>query len=123
MNNRVQSCPTAYSFHSSTIHSGDIADGKLLTFLQPLETELAAMRRQADLGLVSGATSPSVVSSPAYGLQWAAGATDEVVLVSLALPENFDRTKNVTITLFVSSGATDAATFTVKSYWDSRQGD
>ncbi|MEX2139859.1 MAG: glycosyl hydrolase family 28-related protein [Pirellulales bacterium] len=118
MNNRVEDCPTAYSFDSSTIHSGNIADGKLLTFLQPLETELAATRRQADLALVTGATSPSVISSPAYGLQWAAGARDEVVLLSLALPENFDRTQNVIVILVVSSGTTDAATFTVKSYWD-----
>ncbi|MEX2141329.1 MAG: hypothetical protein WD894_18835 [Pirellulales bacterium] len=118
MNNRVEDCPTLYSFDSSTIHSGNIAQGKLLTFLQPLETELAAMRRQADLALVTGATSPAVISSPAYGLQWAAGARDEVVLLSMALPEDFDRTQNVTVTLVVSSGTTDAATFTVKSYWD-----
>jgi hypothetical protein len=48
---------------------------------------------------------------------WATGNVD-AISTQLVLPPDFDGASNVTIDLWVRSGATDAATFTVETGWD-----
>jgi len=48
---------------------------------------------------------------------WATGNVDPIA-TQIVLPPDFDGTANVTVDLWVRSGATDAATFTVESGWD-----
>lgn len=50
-------------------------------------------------------------------LSWATGNAD-IVLFTCNLPVNFDGASDVTVTLWVYSGSTDAATFTVETSWD-----
>lgn len=56
-------------------------------------------------------------STVSQQISWVTGNTDQV-LVDVSLPEDFDGRDDVTLELWVSSGTTDAATFTVLSSWD-----
>jgi hypothetical protein len=50
-------------------------------------------------------------------ISWAASNSDPIVY-QRALPPEFDGRSDVTVELWVNSGTTDAATFTVASSWD-----
>lgn len=50
-------------------------------------------------------------------ISWATGNAD-LIAVHLTLPSTFNGAQDVTLDLWVSSGATDAATFTVETGWD-----
>jgi hypothetical protein len=50
-------------------------------------------------------------------ISWAAGNADPIV-AQIALPEDFDGREDVLVDLWVSSGTTDAADFTVATSWD-----
>ncbi len=52
-----------------------------------------------------------------FELSWATGNVDAISR-SFVLPPDFDGASNVTVDLWVYSGSTDAATFTVESGWD-----
>lgn len=55
-------------------------------------------------------------------LSWVTGNTDQI-LCQMALPENFDGREDVLIELWVNSGTSDAATFTVLTNWDAGAAD
>lgn len=60
----------------------------------------------------------NAATDPALRLQWAAGNADAVQF-SLALPEDFDDTKDVEVSLRAAmAGATDEPTFTVSTFPD-----
>jgi hypothetical protein len=50
-------------------------------------------------------------------ISWAASNSD-IVSVDMSLPQDMDDTANATLDLFVASGTTDAATFTVNTSWN-----
>jgi hypothetical protein len=50
-------------------------------------------------------------------LSWAASNSDPIV-AQLSLPEDFDGRNDVLVELWVNSGTTDAATFSVATSWD-----
>lgn len=53
----------------------------------------------------------------AQEISWAASNSDPIVC-QVALPADFDGRNDVTLELWVNSGTTDPATFTVASSWD-----
>lgn len=68
---------------------------------------------------VTNATDPSIDGSGvAHGLLWSAGNVDEVMALGVSLPEGFDGTQDVTVALEVASDTTNAATFTIGTYWN-----
>lgn len=73
----------------------------------------------ANGGVLASDTTPILRGDGANYLEisWATGNTDPIAL-QFPLPFDFDGTQDVTVELFVYSGSTDAATFTVKSGWD-----
>lgn len=74
----------------------------------------------ANGGLLASDTTPVLSgssSSVSQQLSWAASNVDQV-LVDVSLPEDFDGRDDVTIELWVSSGTTNAASFTVTTGWD-----
>lgn len=56
-------------------------------------------------------------STVSQQISWAAANVDQI-LVDTALPADFDGRDDVLLELWVSSGTTDAATFTVATSWD-----
>jgi hypothetical protein len=73
----------------------------------------------ANGGLLASDTTPILRGSAAESFEifWATGNVDPIAL-HITLPADFDGASNVTVDLWVRSGATDAATFTVESGWD-----
>lgn len=71
-------------------------------------------------GLLSSDTTPALSGTGATVSQqvsWATGNVDQI-LIDVALPEDFDGRDDVTVELFVSSGTTNPASFTVLTSWD-----
>lgn len=50
-------------------------------------------------------------------IAWAASNSD-IISFDVSLPQDFDGTANATLDLYVASGTTDAASFTVNTSWD-----
>jgi hypothetical protein len=73
----------------------------------------------ANGGILASDTTPILRGDAAESqeISWATGNTDQIS-IQISLPANFDGTADVTVRLWVYSGATDAATFTVESSWD-----
>ncbi len=73
----------------------------------------------ANGGLLASDTTPILRgdANDSQEVSWATGNAD-VVAFSRTLPPDFDGTGDVTLELYVSSGTTNAATFTVESSWD-----
>jgi hypothetical protein len=71
-------------------------------------------------GLLASDTTPALSGTGATVSQqvsWAAGNVDQI-LIDTSLPEDFDARDDVVLELFVSSGTTNPASFTVLSSWD-----
>lgn len=70
-------------------------------------------------GLLASDSTPILRGDAAESqeVSWATGNTD-LVAFTMALPSDFDGTGDAELELVVSSGTTDAATFTVESGWD-----
>jgi hypothetical protein len=71
-------------------------------------------------GLLSSDTTPALSGTGATVSQqvsWVTGNVDQI-LIDVALPEDFDGRDNAVLELFVSSGTTNPATFTVATSWD-----
>lgn len=74
----------------------------------------------ANGGLLASDTTPVLSGTGAtvsQQLSWATGNVDQI-LTQISLPEDFDGREDVLIDLWVNSGTTDAATFTVATSWD-----
>lgn len=73
----------------------------------------------ANGGVLASDTTPILRGNAAETAEifWATGNVDPIS-TQIVLPPDFDGTANVTVDLWVYSGATDAATFTVESGWD-----
>lgn len=73
----------------------------------------------ANGGILASDTTPILRGNAAetQEISWATGNTDPIA-VHLTLPANFSGATAATIDLWVNSGTTDAATFTVESGWD-----
>lgn len=74
----------------------------------------------ANGGILASDTAPIMRGASgliAQEISWAASNSDPIVC-HLGLPADFDGRNDVTLELWVSSGTTDAATFTVASSWD-----
>ncbi len=71
-------------------------------------------------GLLASDSTPALSGTGATVSQqvsWATGNTDQI-LIDTSLPEDFDARDDVVLELFVSSGTTNPATFTVLTSWD-----
>jgi hypothetical protein len=70
-------------------------------------------------GLLASDTTPVLRGNAAetQELSWEASNSD-IVAAQVALPEDFDGREDVLVELWVNSGTTDAASFTVESGWD-----
>ena len=70
-------------------------------------------------GVLASNTTPILRGNAAetQEISWATGNVDPIA-VQRSLPASFDGTGAVTVNLWVYSGSTDAATFTVESGWD-----
>lgn len=73
----------------------------------------------ANGGTLASDTTPILRGDAANSqeISWATGNVDPIAC-QFPLPFDFDGTQDVTVELFVYSGSTDAATFTIKSGWD-----
>lgn len=73
----------------------------------------------ANGGILASDTTPILRGNAAetQEISWATGNADPIALQT-ALPPDFDGTGDVTVELWVNSGTTDAATFTVESGFD-----
>jgi len=74
----------------------------------------------ANGGILASDTTPVMRGASgliAQELSWATGNADPIV-TQIPLPEDFDGRDDVLIDLWVNSGTTDAATFTVATSWD-----
>jgi hypothetical protein len=73
----------------------------------------------ANGGLLASDTTPILRADANESLEisWATGNVDAIQCMA-TLPPDFDGTANATLDLWVASGATDAATFTVETSWD-----
>lgn len=74
----------------------------------------------ANGGILASDTTPvlsGTSTTVSQQLSWATGNTDQI-LCQIALPSDFDGRDDVTLELWVNSGTTNAATFTVTSSWD-----
>jgi hypothetical protein len=73
----------------------------------------------ANGGLLASDTTPILRGSATESqeVSWATGNAD-LVAAQVALPPNVDGTHDVTVELWVASGTTDLATFTVETSWD-----
>lgn len=79
----------------------------------------------ANGGVLASDTTPVLSGTAAtvsQQLSWATGNTDQV-LTQVSLPEDFDGIEDVLVDLWVNSGTTDAATFTLLSNWDAAAAD
>jgi hypothetical protein len=71
-------------------------------------------------GLLASDTTPALSGTGATVSQqasWAASNVDQI-LIDVALPEDFDGSENAFVELFVSSGTTNPASFSVATSWD-----
>lgn len=70
-------------------------------------------------GVLASDTTPILRADASESMEifWAAGNSD-IIGASLGLPPDFDGTGAVTVDLWVSSGTTDLASFTVETGWD-----
>jgi hypothetical protein len=71
-------------------------------------------------GLLASDSAPALSgtgSTVSQQVSWATGNVAQI-LIDAALPEDFDGSENAFIELFVSSGTTNPATFSVLSSWD-----
>lgn len=73
----------------------------------------------ANGGLLASDTTPSLRANAAetQEISWATGNTD-LVATTRMLPADFSGASNVTLSISVYSGTTNAATFTVETGWD-----
>jgi hypothetical protein len=73
----------------------------------------------ANGGLLSSNTTPILRGNAAetQEISWATGNVDPIA-VQKSLPSDFDGSSDVTVDLWVNSGTTNAATFTVETGWD-----
>lgn len=73
----------------------------------------------ANGGILASDTTPILRGNAAetQEISWAAGNVDPITLQT-ALPADFDGTADVTLELWVNSGTTNGATFTVETGWD-----
>jgi hypothetical protein len=73
----------------------------------------------ANGGLLASDTTPILRGDAAesWEISWATGNAD-IIALQKALPFDFSGASDVTVQLMVSSGSTDAASFTVESGWD-----
>jgi hypothetical protein len=71
-------------------------------------------------GLLASDSAPVLSGTGATVSQQVAWATGSVgqILIDVALPEDFDGRDNAVLELFVASGTTNPATFTVTTSWD-----
>ncbi len=79
----------------------------------------------ANGGVLASDTTPALSGTAAtvsQQISWVAGNVDQVVL-SKALPEDFDGRDDALLELWVNSGSTDLASFTVLSNWDGAAAD
>lgn len=70
-------------------------------------------------GVLASDTAPILRGDAAetFEIFWATGNVDPIS-TQIVLPPDFDGAQNLTVDLWVRSGATDAATFTVETGWD-----
>ncbi|NBC17449.1 MAG: hypothetical protein GVY18_09080 [Bacteroidetes bacterium] len=73
----------------------------------------------ANGGVLASDTTPILRgdSNESQEISWATGNTD-IIAMQCALPPDFDGADDVTVALWVKSGTTDAATFTVETSWN-----
>jgi hypothetical protein len=79
----------------------------------------------ANGGILASDTTPvmsGTASTVSQQLSWAASNVDQI-LCQLPLPEEFDGREDVLIELWVNSGTTDAASFSVLTNWDGAAAD
>jgi hypothetical protein len=79
----------------------------------------------ANGGVLSSNTAPvlsGTASTVSQQISWATGSVPQI-LTQISLPEDFDGRDNVLIDLWVNSGTTDAATFTVLTNWNGAAAD
>lgn len=74
----------------------------------------------AGAGMLASDTTPILrgEATKTQVIVWVAGNTDAIATHAV-LPDEFDGTADVTLDLWVSSGTTDAASFTVETTWNS----
>jgi hypothetical protein len=73
----------------------------------------------ANGGLLASDTTPILRADAAesFEINWAASNSDPIACQWM-LPNDFDGTANVTVDMWVLSGTTDAASFTIETSWD-----
>lgn len=73
----------------------------------------------ANGGLLASDTTPILRADAAesWEISWATGNAD-IIAAQISLPHDIDGASDVLVKLTVSSGSTDAASFTVESGWD-----
>lgn len=74
----------------------------------------------ANGGLLASDTTPAiegVTTTETQQISWVASNSD-IIAAQFALPAEFDGTRDVILELWVSSGTTNAATFTVETSWN-----
>jgi hypothetical protein len=79
----------------------------------------------ANGGILSSDTVPVLSGTAAtvsQQISWATGQVQQV-LCQVSLPEDFDGKEDVFVDLWVNSGTSDAATFTVATNWDAAAAD
>lgn len=93
--------------------------GVSLTDLREVDANGDVGNGAANGGLLASDTTPILRGSAAETMEvaWATGNVDPIAF-HVVLPPDFNGAANVTVDLWVRSGATDAATFTVESGWD-----
>ncbi len=105
------------------------AQGNYHAFLQSIGLPLVNLREAttgdvgaiaANGGLLASDTTPALSGTAGTVSQqasWVASNVDQV-LIDLPLPEDFDGRDDALVELWVSSGTTNLASFTVTSCWD-----
>jgi hypothetical protein len=104
--------------------------GNYVAFRKPLGFSLHDFREcdangdvgaiTANGGILASDTTPIIRGAAgliAQEISWAASNSDPII-ASRQLPEDFDGRSNVIVELWVNSGTTDPATFTVSTSWD-----
>jgi hypothetical protein len=73
----------------------------------------------ANGGVLSSGTTPILRAdaNESEEIAWATGNAD-IISVDVSLPQDFDGTANATLDLFVASGTTNGASFSVLTSWD-----
>lgn len=101
---------------------GTAASGEVLFSLQDFREvdangDVGAIA--ANGGVLASDTTPILRAdaNESEEISWATGDEDPIQR-SVTLPSNFDGTADATLELYVYSGTTDAATFTVETSWD-----